>query len=113
MVVELVGAVLGAVAAVAVVRPFRRARRLADAQADAERGREHRCRLLRSAADMAITFTPAGPDGCRYVTVARVRELAAEHFAVQAGPEEAAAALAARLHYRGWFGIRTDLQEQG
>ncbi|MQS17965.1 hypothetical protein F7Q99_38705 [Streptomyces kaniharaensis] len=113
MLLETVAAMLGAGAAVVVVRPFRRARQLAEVEAAAERGREHRRRLLRSAADMAITFTPAGPDGCRYVTVARVQELATEHFAVQAGPEEAAAALAARLHYRGWFGVRTDLHERG
>ncbi|RGD55401.1 hypothetical protein DR950_41805 [Kitasatospora xanthocidica] len=109
MLLEIVAAALGTGAGAVAVRPFARARRLADLQARAERGQEHRRRTLRSAADMAITSTPSGPDGHRYVTVARVQALAAEHFAVRAGVEEAAAALAARLHHRGWLGIRTDL----
>lgn len=109
MLLEIVAAAVGAGVGAVVVRPFRRARRLTDLQARAERGQEHRRRVLQSAADMAITHTPAGPDGHRHVTVAHVQALAAEHFAVRAGTEEAAAALAAQLHHRGWLGIRTDL----
>ncbi|MFB7677858.1 hypothetical protein ACFC26_41310 [Kitasatospora purpeofusca] len=95
----------------AVLRRGRRARLAAEqALAAAEQGIRHRRLQIEAAADMAITFTPADPaNGHRVITVARVQELAAEHFGLQADVEEAAAALAGRLHYRGWLGIRTDL----